>query len=116
MTGFEPTSHTTVGRAGYPLNHPGDVTLGHFLWESMTKGNSLFLREQTALFLIVHEKGSSGTLMNLWVKEYRERPCHFIVKHFRVYISRHGCQSILPIHAGDHFTKNVPESSASRVR
>ena len=24
MTGFEPTSHTTEGRVGYPLNHPGD--------------------------------------------------------------------------------------------
>ena len=22
MTGFEPTSHTTVSRVGYPLNHP----------------------------------------------------------------------------------------------
>ena len=25
MTGFESTSHTTVGRAGYPLNYPGGV-------------------------------------------------------------------------------------------
>ena len=24
MTGFEPTSHTTVGRVGYPLNHLND--------------------------------------------------------------------------------------------
>ena len=24
LTGFELTSHTTVGRAGYPLNHPVD--------------------------------------------------------------------------------------------
>ena len=25
ITGFEPTSHTTtVGRVGFPLNHPGD--------------------------------------------------------------------------------------------
>jgi len=24
MTGFELMSYTTVGRAGYPLNHPGD--------------------------------------------------------------------------------------------
>ena len=24
LTGFELTSHSTVGRAGYPLNHPGD--------------------------------------------------------------------------------------------
>ena len=24
MTGIELTSHTTVGRVGYPLNHPGD--------------------------------------------------------------------------------------------
>ena len=26
MTGFEPTTQTTVGRVGYPQNHPGDKT------------------------------------------------------------------------------------------
>ena len=25
ITGFESTSHTTVGRVGYPLNHPGTL-------------------------------------------------------------------------------------------
>ena len=64
MTGFEPTSHTTVGRVGYPLNSTTGAPAGQYAEkiENTRKGRDVSSQIHEIFYFPVKEKTSIDTL------------------------------------------------------